>query len=245
MRGTSHYVCSGTAVAVVSLFLNCMAGTPIQAEEFFLDEQFNSLEQWEPFYFKNIESHSSYDTVSHEGVSCLKAVSNHSASAIVSPERFNVYEFPEIAWRWKVENIYQGGDSSKKEGDDAPIRLYVMFEYSPDKAPLWKKIKYEVIKILYGQYPPHSSLNYIWASKKQPLPIIPNPYTDLAMIIPVSSGQESVGQWVRYQRNILTDYRAAFGEDPPETAGIGIMSDSDNTGESATAYIDYIRIYRE
>ncbi len=135
--------------------------------------------------------------------------------------------------------------AAKKEGDDAPIRLYLMFEYSPDNAPLWKKIKYEVIKLFYGQHPPHSSLSYIWASKKQHLPIIPNPHTSLDMIIPVTSGQESVGNWLQYERNILTDYRAAFGKEPPEIVGIGIMSDSDNTGESAKAYVDYIRIYRE
>ncbi|MCF8055990.1 MAG: DUF3047 domain-containing protein [Desulfocapsa sp.] len=215
---------------------------PVQAEEVFLDEQFATLEHWEPFYFPKIEAHSSYDTTTHDGASCLIAASRNSASALLLNEKFNVYEFPNIGWRWKVANVYKKGDNSKKEGDDAPIRLYVMFEYSPDSAPLWKKIKYEVIKLFYGQYPPHSSLNYIWASKKQPLPIIPNPYTSLAMIIPVSSGRESVGNWLKYERNILTDYRAAFGEDPPAMATIGIMSDSDNTGESATAYIDYIRI---
>ncbi|MDX1801592.1 MAG: DUF3047 domain-containing protein, partial [Marinobacter sp.] len=32
------------------------------------------------------------------------------------------------------------------------------------------------------------------------------------------------------------DYRRAFGKAPPPIVGIGIMSDSDNTGESATAW---------
>jgi len=224
------------------LLLTFAAAFPIQAEEVFLDEQFVSLEQWEPFYFPKIESHSSYDTITHDGVPCLIAVSSNSASALLLNKKFNVYEFPNIAWRWKVENIYVKGDSSRKDGDDAPVRLYVLFEYSPEDASLGKRIKYEVAKLFYGEYPPHSSLNYIWANKKQSFPHIPNPYSDQAMMIPVTSGQEDVGTWQEYRKNIITDYRAAFGEDPPPMASVGIMSDSDNTGESATAYIDYLRI---
>jgi hypothetical protein len=32
---------------------------------------------------------------------------------------------------------------------------------------------------------------------------------------------------------------------PPATASIAIMSDSDNTGEQAVSYIDYIKVYRD
>ncbi len=141
--------------------------------------------------------------------------------------------------------MYQKGDSSKKEGDDAPIRLYVMFEYDPEKSSFFKAIKYEVIRILYGEYPPHSSLNYFWASKQQSIPFIENPYSDLIMMVPVASGQGEVGEWLEHTVNVVEDYRAAFGEDPPPIAGIAVMSDSDNTGESAKAYIDFIKIYKK
>ena len=43
--------------------------------------------------------------------------------------------------------------------------------------------------------------------------------------------------------NILEDYKAAFGKDPPEIASIAIMNDSDNTKESSISYVDYIVIY--
>jgi len=32
------------------------------------------------------------------------------------------------------------------------------------------------------------------------------------------------------------DYKQAFGKEPPMISGIAIMTDTDNTGESATAY---------
>ncbi len=44
--------------------------------------------------------------------------------------------------------------------------------------------------------------------------------------------------------NVLKDYEEGFGKKPPRRATIGIMSDSDNTGEKAEAYLDFIEVYR-
>lgn len=237
---------SGMAKILFLLGLLCTSGSAEGwAGKVFLDEQFTSLARWEPFYFPKIKNHSSYRAISLNGLSYLEITSSNSASAILLKERFNVYAFPKISWRWKVSNVYEKGDCRRKEGDDYPVRLYVMFAYDPEKASFGKKIKYEIASLLYGQYPPHSSLNYIWANTMQTAPVIPNPHSELAMMIPVASGKEKVGTWLEHRADIVRDYRAAFGEDPPSTASIAVMGDSDNTGESAKAYVDYIRIYKE
>jgi hypothetical protein len=43
-------------------------------------------------------------------------------------------------------------------------------------------------------------------------------------------------------RNILRDYRRAFGEHPPAMARVAIMNDPDNTGESSVSYLDSLWI---
>ena len=60
----------------------------------------------------------------------------------------------------------------------------------------------------------------------------------------LQQGDSNSGKWIEQEVNIVEDYHKAFREDPPVTASIAIMSDSDNTGESAVAYIDYIEIFR-
>lgn len=222
-----------------------MAPPASAATEVFINEQFTSLEQWTPFSFPKIDNHSSYNVATEDGVTSLVAITNNSASAILFRELFNVYDLSEIAWRWKVSNTYQKGDSRRKNGDDYPVRIYIMFQYDSENASFGQKIQYEVAKLFYGEYPPHSSLNYIWANKEQPPPYVPNPYTDRAMMFPVDAGNAKVGRWSEHRRNIVRDYRAAFGEDPPPLAALAVMSDSDNTGESATAFIDYIRVRKE
>jgi len=41
---------------------------------------------------------------------------------------------------------------------------------------------------------------------------------------------------VSEERNIYEDYKNAFGEDPPNISGVAIMTDTDNTKQSAVAY---------
>ncbi len=60
----------------------------------------------------------------------------------------------------------------------------------------------------------------------------------------LEKGGQRVGRWVEESVNILDDYRRAFGKDPPPTAGLAVMSDTDNAGGSAAAYIDFIEVYR-
>jgi hypothetical protein len=66
--------------------------------------------------------------------------------------------------------------------------------------------------------------------------MVPNPYTDRVMMFVVESGSAKLNQWVNEERNVYEDYKKAFGEEPPMISGIAIMTDTDNTGEKATAY---------
>ena len=64
-------------------------------------------------------------------------------------------------------------------------------------------------------------------------------------MIPMEQGKENLGAWQTYSVNILEDYRKIFGMDPPAIASLAIMGDSDNTGESSLAFIDFIRLESE
>lgn len=208
----------------------------------FLEERFESLDRWQPLTFPKIARHSTYTAVRCETGSCLLMESNNSASALVLKQPFNVYAYPLLSWRWKVSNVYRKGDSRTREGDDYPARLYVMFTYDPDRASLGKKLQYQLAKTVYGQYPPDSSISYIWDNQVTGKPFIVNAYTSEARMIPVSAGSAAVNTWQEYTVDIIRDYRLAFGQDPPPLASLAVMSDSDNTRESARAWIQYIRL---
>lgn len=215
-----------------------------QCGEVFLHDDFNNFENWKPLYFPKIKKHSIYSIEKNGAESYLRAESHASASAMVLKKEFNVFEYPKVRWRWKVNNIYKKGNSLEKSGDDYPIRVYIFFKYDPEKASFGEKVKYGLAKTFYGEYPPHSSLNYIWESRIQDKNIVASPYAEESMMIILQAGEENVGKWVEQEVNIIEDYHTAFGEDPPSVASIAIMNDSDDTGETSVSYFDYIEIYR-
>ena len=191
---------------------------------------------WKPLVFKKIEKHTTYTLVKDENAVVIKAVAEVSASGLIREIKINPKEYPVVQWRWKVMNILKKGDVHHKEGDDYPARIYITFEYDPSKLSFFQKAKYEAIRLLYGEYPPLAAINYIWESKAPIGTMVPNPFTDRVMMFVVESGPSKLNQWVNEERNIFEDYKKAFGQEPPMISGIAIMTDTDNTGESATAY---------
>ncbi len=191
---------------------------------------------WKPLVFKKIEKHTTYTLVKDDGKVVVKAVAKASASGITREIEINPKEYPVVQWRWKVSNILKKGNVKRKDGDDYPARIYIAFKYDPSKLNVAEKAKYEAVKKLYGQSPPHAAINYIWESTAPKGTIVPSPYSDRVRMIVVESGKAKLNQWVSEERNIYEDYKTAFREDPPLIAGVAIMTDTDNTGESASAY---------
>ena len=230
--------------ALILLGIFAVSQAHSEEEIFLLREDFNDLNSWKPLYFPKIENHTSYMIESNGSESYLKAESNASASAVLYKTEFNIYQYSRMRWRWKVETIYKKGNAKTKSGDDYALRIYIVFKYDPEKAKFLEKLKYNAAKLIYGEYPPHSSLNYIWANREYEETIITNAYAEKAKMVLLQKGDANVGKWLIHDVNVIEDYEEAFGEKPPPIASIAIMNDSDNTGEKSISYLDYIEVYR-
>ncbi len=191
---------------------------------------------WKPLTFKKVEKHTDYVVVKHDDRLVVRAQSRSAASGLIREIRIDPKEYPIVQWRWKVGNVLRNGDVTKKSGDDYPARLYITFEYDPDRASLFDKAKYKAGQAYFGADLPFRAINYIWESKAPKGSMVPNPYTDWTMMFVVESGSGRLNQWVAEERNIYEDFRKAFGEEPLLISGVAIMTDTDNTQESAEAY---------
>ena len=190
---------------------------------------------WKPLTFKKVDRHTKYELAQDETSVVVKATSEASASGLTKEIKINPKEYPIVRWRWRVENLLQKSDVRRKTGDDYPARLYITFEYDPDKVGFTKKLKYKAGQAIFGAIP-IGALNYIWDGKTPAGTIVDNAFTDFAKMIVVRSGSAHLGQWVEEERNVYDDYRKAFNEEPPMINGVAIMTDTDNTKETATAY---------
>ncbi len=190
---------------------------------------------WSPLTFKKIPKLTTYELVKDGAHVVVKAVSDSSASGLTKAVRIDPKEFPIVRWRWKVKNLVQKSDATRKDGDDYPARLYITFEYDPDKVSFGKKLKYKAGQALFGDIP-IGAISYVWETKAPVGAIIDNAYTDFVKMVVAESGPKQLGTWIDESCNIYEDYRKAFGEEPPMINGVAIMTDTDNTKERAVAY---------
>lgn len=197
---------------------------------------------WQALTFPNIDRHTRYHAVRENGLTVIQADSSNSASGLIHNIDFNPNDDPWLHWRWRIQHVLEKGDVTTKQGDDCAARIYVAFKFVPEGKTLWERIRHKTACIAAGRQLPGSALTYIWASKAAQGTFIDSPYTAQSKIVVVESGPALASQWVNEKRNIKADYRTAYGQPPPPVMGIAIMTDTDNTGESTTAFYGDIRI---
>lgn len=177
-----------------------------------------------------------YSLVQDSGKTVLKAEADASMSGLAFPVRVDIRRYPLLRWRWKIAAPLKTADMTKKSGDDYAARIYVMFDYPADKLPFGTRTKLQFAETLYGQKIPTAALNYVWDNRHPVGTIVPNAYTDRARLIAVQTGAAKAGQWITETRDLAADFRAAFGEDAPDVVAVALATDTDNTGENATAW---------
>lgn len=197
---------------------------------------------WEPFNFPKIENHTVYTLHDDEGRTVIKAESRNAASGLICRRRIDPNQYPYLRWRWKIDRVPEKGDVTVKRGDDCAARLYVAFAYDEAAAGWWERLWHRTANVFAGKELPGSALTYIWASRAPEQQVLDNPYAGSAKMIVLQSGNRLSGQWVDERRNVFEDYQLAFGRQPTEIIGIGIMTDTDNTGEEIVAYYGEISL---
>ncbi len=200
-------------------------------------------ETWEPMTFSGIDRHTGYSLIEDDGRTVIKAHSQNAASGLIRFLRIDPAKYPVIQWQWKIDHVLEKGDAKSKQGDDYAARIYVAFAFDPDQASWWERARHKSAAAFSGKEVPGSALNYIWANKAPKNSILTNPYISESMMVAVQSGNNRAGRWITEERNIAEDYRQAFGRPPPEIIGIGIMTDTDDTGEQTAGYYGDILVH--
>ena len=193
-------------------------------------------EGWESFKISEKKKPTYYQLIDEGGRPVLHAVAAGSASGLSRRAQFSVAERPVVSWRWKVSRLVAGADNSKARSEDAPARLIFTFDGDKSKLGRIDQAMLYVSGKLYGREMPYATLMYIWAAKAPLNAVIENPHTKRVQMVVVSSGPAGVGAWHSVSRNLLDDYRRVFNEEPGRLLSYGVMSDTDNTGETIEAW---------
>lgn len=200
----------------------------------------NLPEGWKQLLITPTKRQTRYSIEKEKCDGCLKAQADGAASALYKEMNIDLHSYPILSWRWRVGGTLKDGNAHFKSGDDYPARIYAAFEFEPEKATTFEKIRHKMLKSLYGIEPPGNTITYIWANKLPKGEMLANAFSDKVMMVAVESGDALAGDWVDEERNVYEDYKRLFKEEPPLLRGVIVMTDSDNTGASAVAWYDDI-----
>lgn len=199
---------------------------------------------WRPWTLSKFKKPTEYRLVGDRGTTVIRASARASASGLVHPLQVDPREFPLLSWRWKVVELITSADNTKKHAEDSPVRVVVSFGGDFEKLGLEDRMFFDNIRLLTGQQLPYATLMYIWENRAPRDSVIPNPHTSRVKMIVAESGRDKVGAWQEVTRNVRADFRRAFGEEPGPISAIGIMTDTDNTGENVHAFYGDIEFRR-
>ena len=173
-----------------------------------------------------------YSVINMDNIATLKAISLSSASGVAKEQRVDLKKTPYINWSWRVDNRLLGLTETSKKGDDYAARLYVV---KNGGWLIWKTL----------------ALNYVWSSNQKTGSTWNNAYAGgNAKMLAVRGKNSNIKVWQTEKRDVYADLIAQFGDkgsaEKNEKAyryidAIALMTDTDNSQLSATAY--YRNIY--
>lgn len=153
----------------------------------------------------------------HSGRQALFAESQGAASGLYREVKIDLNRTPWLNWSWRVDRVLNGVDERTKAGDDYPARVYVVVSGG---VAFWKT----------------RSLVYVWSSHQPVGATWHNAYTRNARVMALQSGAKNIGQWVSEKRNIRADFQQLFGEEIDSIDAVALMTDTDNSGQNASAW---------
>lgn len=133
-------------------------------------------------------------------------------------------------------------DILQRDAEDSPARLILGFDGDKETLTFADQILFETARVFTGHDFPYATLMYVWESKTPVGTVIDSRRSGRIKIIVAANGNDGVGQWHEFTRNIAEDYEKAFGEKPGKLIGVGVLTDTDDTGETVEAWYGDIRL---
>ncbi len=191
---------------------------------------------WQPWIISRYYRDTMYRIVEDGGSRVLEAHADSAASGLLQELAVSAEKYPLLSWRWRVSQLAPGADLSRRGSDDSPARVIISFEGDRGKFDFEDRAMARLVRLFSGREMPYATLMYVWDRELPVGTLLENAHSDRVMMIVVESGEKRVGQWLGFSRNVVEDFRRAFGEMPGPITSVGVMTDSNTTHSNITAY---------
>jgi hypothetical protein len=193
-----------------------------------------ALAPWEPWFVRRGNAPTEYRVAEVDGTVALEADAQEGGSGLSRKIRINPRRHPVLEWRWRVPPAPDAG-LEVSSGSSPLARLSLAFHGDANRLDFDDRAKLRLAMLLTANGLPYASLLYVWMLDVPAETVLRSPYTDRVRMIVVESGARRVGEWVAVRRNVLEDYRRAFGEEANDIVSVGVMTDPGDDGSRRRA----------
>lgn len=157
-------------------------------------------------------------STSHDGGgTVLRLRSDRASFGLERPVDVNPADTPYLTWRWKVAELPHGGDFRRSSTDDQAAQILVAFT---DR---------RVLTYLWDSSAPKGTMQ---SASSIPLVHI--------FAIVCRSGSAELNRWFSESRNVVQDYRQAYGRSVPRVKGLRLQINSQHTGTVAESFFGHV-----
>ena len=145
-----------------------------------------------------------------------------------------------LRWRWRLERGLAQSDLRTRDGDDAPLKVCVLFDMPLDGMSFGEQTSLRIARALSGEPLPAATLCYVWDRLLPAGSIVPNVFSARVRYLVAGQGPPRPGQWVPVDRPLAEDFLRAFGHETrslPPLIALAVGADADNTGGSSLAVV--------
>jgi hypothetical protein len=163
-----------------------------------------------------------------------------------------VHDLPKVnpgrlQWRWRLDQPLTGGkvvaDIQTKAGDDAALKVCVMFDHPLDRVPFVERTVLRIARSVSGEDLPAATLCYVWDSVHPAGLQGANPYTQRVRFITLQGKGAPLAQWQSENRDVAADFAKLFADElpagaaAPKVRAVLVGADSDNTGAESVGWV--------
>ncbi|OYV00965.1 MAG: hypothetical protein CFE45_06890 [Burkholderiales bacterium PBB5] len=182
---------------------------------------------WRPYALRRDLAQTRYSLVSDGNRQVLHARARSAATGLRCAVRIDPQRHPLLNFSWRVPRVPAQATVDTPERDDSPARVIVAFDGDMARLPLRDRLFFDQVELFTGQKLPFAMLMYTWCAALPTETVVANHRTRRIQYLTVESGDQHVGRWRHYQRDVQADYRRAFGEAPGDIISVGVLTDSD------------------
>lgn len=185
--------------------------------------------------------HTHFEVVTLEGEPVLQISTDNAYGAIA-----HAWHSPtpaQLEWRWRVDQPLLHTDIATRAGDDAALKVCIMFDQPRTDIPLLQRAGLALARAASGQDIPNATLCYVWDSHYPAGTSGANPYSARIRYIVLDGLGAPLAHWSTQRRRVADDFQQLFGKETPVTppvVAVAVGADSDNTHDHSRAYLSQL-----